>query len=188
MRGRSDGSTTSRAGHPIALGKELIVKKLAVMLSVALVAGAFVIPASPAKAQPFVGAAECRITLPVWPTTGPNTSGPVCNSATPIGAVGVDAGGSQVCAPVASPCNFSATVASYNETCVNPLPPPLGFANGTITSPINADFNWVRVGLTAVLVPGETAGVAAFAPLPPVPSCGAAGTLTAQVVGVALAP
>jgi hypothetical protein len=164
------------------------VKKIGVLLAVALIAAAFVVPASPAKANPFVGAAECEITLPVWPTTGANTSGPVCGGQ----AVGVDATNPTGCL---TPCGFSATVASYNETCVtlppplpqSGLPPPLGFANGTITSPVNSDFNWIRVGLTAVIVPPETAGVAAFAPLPPLPSCGAASSLTAQVVGVALA-
>jgi hypothetical protein len=172
------------------------VKKLSLLLAVALIAGAFVIPATTAEAQPFAGAATCSITLPVWPTTGPNTSGPVCEG-TAVGADAATAGSDPLrCwAGASAPppnarvgCRIRVRVASYNETCVNPLPPPLGFANGTIEEPIVADFNWVRVGLTAVLVPGETAGVAAFAPLPPIPSCGASGSLTAQVVGVALAP
>jgi hypothetical protein len=172
------------------------VKKIPLLMSIALLAGALLNPSSPAKAQPFAGAASCSITLPVWPTTGPNTSGPVCEG-TAVGADAARAGSDPLyCWASSHPppphgeigCTIRVRVARYNETCVNPLPPPLGFADGTIEEPIVADFNWVRVGLTAVLVPGETAGVAAFAPLPPIPSCGASGTLTAQVVGVALAP
>jgi hypothetical protein len=167
--------------HPKALGKELIVKKIAVLLSVGLIASAFVIPASPVKANPFAGVASCTIDLPEWPTDGDNTSGPTCDGI----AVGINVSPPTTCAT----CEFHAKVDVYNETCVPPLPPLIGSATGEITSPVTSSFSWTRVGLVAVLtLPGNTQGVAAFVPHPPLGTCGASAPLTADVVGIALAP
>ena len=156
------------------------MKKISVLVAIGLIASAFVLPSSPAKANPFGGAAQCEITLPVFPTTGRTGVDDNCDGV----AVGIDLGGPTPCVA----CTFSADVAGYNETCVPPLPPPLGFADGTITSPVTSRFQWVRAGLTAVLLVPQTAGVAAFAPLPPIGTCGAPGPLTAEVVGVAFGP
>lgn len=176
------------------------MKKIALLLSVALVAGAFVLPAAPARAS-FAGGATCDVTLDVWPTTATRANSTDC-----VGeALGVSSDMSQSAAKscgihVWGPppqydfdCDLWASIAAYNETCVGPLPPPLGTASGTLTvdGRDEGGYNWLRVGLTAIIVPvapGTSAGVAAFVPHPPIPTCAAPGPLLATVVGVAVAP
>lgn len=163
------------------------MKKIAMLLSVGLLAGALVLPAAPAHARPFAGAAKCDVTLSVWPS--PNGAGGSCDGT----AFGVDVGASATCLPPGG-CTFSASVDHYNETCApGGQLPPVGTADGTLTVNGNNEggYNWLRVGLTAVLVPvapGTSAGVALFQPHLPLPTCAAPGPLTATVVGVAVAP
>jgi hypothetical protein len=175
-------------------GEETSMKKrIMSLLALALVAGALVIPASPAQAS-FVGAAHCQVQLGSWPNGAGGSAD--CNSTLGL-VVGVKTDPPQACVPAAAPCTFNAHVNSYSEPCPVPnlplVPPLVGFANGTLN--VNGQqvgtFNWVRVGLTAVIVPtggGSSAGVAAFVPQPPFGNCQASLPLTAQVVGVAAAP
>jgi hypothetical protein len=163
------------------------VKRISMLLAMGLVAGALVLPAAPAHAS-FAGVAKCDVTLGTWPTTT------TLSNATPCAgqAVGVATGSPTACVG-ASLCTFSASVDHYNETCAGGQLPPLGTADGTLTvnGQDQGSYNWLRVGLTAVLVPlapGTSAGVAAFVPHPPLPTCDAPGSLLATVVGAAVAP
>lgn len=166
------------------------MKKIATLLSVGLIAGAMLLPAAPAHAA-FAGAAKCDVTLPTWPTTTTQAGGD-CDGQVLLGAQ-VPPVPPQTCTPVA-PCSFKATVDHYNETCgPQGTLPPLGTADGTlfVNGQSEGGYNWVRVGLTAVLVPvapGASAGVAVFEPHLPLPTCAAPGSLTATVVGAAVAP
>lgn len=183
------------------------MKKIALLLSAGLVAGALVLPATPAHAT-FAGAATCDVTLDIWPTTATRANSSSCTG-TAVG-VATTIPGIPPVPPVPPPpppplatcphagvpptqCTFEATVGAYNETCVGPLPPPVGTASGNliVDGTPQGTYNWLRVGLTAVLVPvapGTSVGVAAFLPHPPIPTCAAPGPLTATVVGVAVAP
>ena len=160
------------------------MKKIAMLLSMGLIAGAMVLPAAPAHAA-FVGAGTCEAHLSVWPTSA-GTDGDCSGGTLPNVVVGANTGG-QTCAP----CAFTASVVHYNETCgPQGTLPPLGTADGTLFADgtPQGTYNWLRVGLTAVLVPvapGTSAGVAAFLPHPPLPTCAAPGPLSASVVGVA---
>ena len=175
------------------------MKKIMTLLAAtALVGSALFATAGAATAKedgsPAVGAAiiACQAHLPAWPTLG--SSGTCTNTA----AVGVGLHGT-------TPATITSINASfdYSEPCFLGEPPLLGNASGTATlgssaGPISVTFDWVRVGLTAVVVTsgpnagghdhgGAGAGVAAFAPLPPLGTCAPGGSipLTAQVAGVA---
>lgn len=140
---------------------------------------------------------ECEAVLPVWPTIAGSggtcegtASGEFTHGTTPI--VFVNA-------------NFSASF-EYEEACALNEPPLVGLAEGTATirdanNVVTVSFTWARVGLTAAIVltgvtvnghahsgavPGVVgAGTAAFAPLPPIPTCATADDLTAVVAGEA---
>lgn len=161
-------------------------KTLVPLLLVVAILGAFVLPATSASAAPFAGVGQCAVNLPQWPTTAPQGA-PDCVGIA-VGA-GVFGGSPTPCAG----CEFRATVAQYSEPCVAGEPPLVGFANGRLSAGGNdvGGYNWIRVGLTAVLVPlapGTTVGVAAFAPLPPLGTCANPLPLTANVIGVAVSP
>ena len=71
-------------------------------------------------------------------------------------------------------------------TVVGATPPFVGSQNSDA-----AEFSWMRLGFVTVVVfggPGPTrgGGVAAFVPMPPLPTCAAPGPLTAHIVGLAL--
>lgn len=171
------------------------MKRLSGLLVLALVGAAFVLPSAPAHAR-FVGAAKCDVTLGVWPTTTTLSNSTDCTGS----AYGTDGSVSLSCLVTGTPpsvsagCSFDASVSHYLEVCgPGGTPPPIGTADGTLTvnGTNQGGYNWVRVGLTAVLVPvapGSSAGVAAFVPHQPIPTCAAPGPLTATVVGVAAAP
>lgn len=154
-------------------------KKVVAVILLGVLLGAFMgIPA--AQANPFAGVITCSVTLPSFPN--PAGGAATCDGT----ASGVSP--KAVCAPT---CAFTARVNAYSEPCLVPVGfPILGTANGRmiVDGTDIGSFNWVRVGLTAVLVPPDTAGVAAFAPTSsPIPSCGAApGPITATVVGLGL--
>ena len=184
------------------------MKKLGLLLCMAVIASAFVLPTAPAHAS-YAGAATCDVTLSVWPTTSTQSNPTPCVGVT-AGAkceVGVgfpppsadvdcavDGGCTVSVGPITVVCSFSASVDHYSEVCgPQGTLPPLGTADGTLTVGTEnvGSYNWLRVGLTAVLVPvapGTSAGVAAFVPHTPLPTCAAPGPLTATVVGVAAAP
>jgi hypothetical protein len=158
------------------------------------------------------------VTLDVWPTTATRAnSSPCVGSALGITSIGipdctvqfetppnpsvdVDCVPPPTChihahvpPPSVSPCQFEASIDAYNEVCVANLPPLFGTASGRlyVDGGDVGGYNWLRIGLTAILVPlapGTSAGVAAFLPLPPIPTCAAPGPLTAEVVGAAAAP
>ena len=177
------------------------MKKKLISLAVAsLVLGALILPATSAHAATAGAAAgTCQVTLPTWPT--PAGGGPTCGNGSlqgPAGpsvpvpgvAIGAFLPGGPICLPT---CTFSASVVNYAEGCQAGEPPLTGTADGTLFlngTPV-ATYEWTRVGLTAVIVvhpiPASTvsagAGVAAFLPLPPLPTCANPGSLTAQVVG-----
>ena len=180
-------------------------KRLVAAVTLGLLASALVIQAPAAHAanvETFAGAAECKVTLQF-----PNPAGGAATCNGTIGPIGVGASvntgtnppsaTTTVCVTVAKPCTFTANVAAYTEPCPIPslplVPPLVGTANGTFTVSDGTNsstfgFTWVRVGLTAVLVPalgGQSAGVAAFVPTPPLGTCQAPLPLTAEVVGVA---
>lgn len=185
------------------------MRKIALLLlSSALVVGGFILPAAPAHAA-LTGAATCDVTLDTWPTTtvSVNSSGcvgMVLGMHCGVNILPIPPGPGLDCpippltcivhtSPPSVGCSFDASVDHYQETCVGGLPPPLGTADGRLTVDGQAagTYNWLRVGLTAILVPlgpGSTAGVAAFVPHPPIPTCAAPGQLTATVVGFAASP
>ena len=199
----------------IHLVERNVMKKLSILLVMGVIGGALVLPIAPAHAR-FVGAATCDVTLDVWPTTTTRSNSTPCTGlATGLADPSTISCTIQVLPPPPSVtcnprckisitippppdptvrCVVSASVDHYNETCgPQGTLPPLGTADGTLTVDGTAEggYNWVRVGLTAVLLPlapGSTAGVAAFAPHPPIPTCAAPGQLTATVVGAAVAP
>ena len=152
-------------------------KKFAALVVSGLLMGLIVAPTA-AEARPFAGVATCNVQLPNWPGSG--SAG--CSGT----AVGVDVANPTVCAAT---CSFFARVDNYGETCVLGEPPLVGTANGEMFAAGQSigRFTWLRVGLTAVLVPPDAAGVAAFAPLTvPPPTCENPGPLNAQVAGVAV--
>ena len=156
-------------------------KKLLVAVLAGLVAAAIVAPA-PAQANPFVGAADCTVTL-AWPGSGSAD----CNGS----AFGVDVGGGATCVPPTG-CTFNAHANVYGEECVASEPPLVGTASGTlsISGSQVGTFSWTRVGVVAVLLPvvdgSSSAGVAAFAPQgTSLPTCADPGTLTARIIGIA---
>jgi hypothetical protein len=191
------------------LGKETTLRKTAsLLLSLGVIAGALFIPATAAHAT-FAGVAGCQANLPQWPTTSAQSASDCADGSLPTDGLAIGAGiiggsprGCAVWANTNPPsggfrCKFRASISSYQETCVGPLPPALGTASGTITvtdtsdnASTSAPYSWVRVGLTAVIVPGggNAAGVAAFVPVPPLGTCAAPLPLTAHVVGAAVAP
>lgn len=161
------------------------MKKVFSLLAATAIVGALLVPALPATAAPFAGAATCSVTLSTWPTpAGGNAdcSGTAAGAFLPTGPV---------CTPT---CGFRAHVDAYAEPCVAGEPPLTGTAEGDLyVNPGSGEvhvsaYAWVRVGVVAVLVLDGGAGVAAFAPLPPLPTCAASGSLNAQVVGLAVNP
>jgi hypothetical protein len=143
------------------------MKKIISTVAVIAIAGAMLMPASSASAQQAGAAAgTCTVDLPEWPAP-PNSSSPDC-----VGiAVGAVLPNGPTCAV---PCEFRASVPSYTETCFLDEPPLIGQASGTLSldGTAVADYEWLRVGLVAVVTLNETgsgstptgAGVAAFAP------------------------
>jgi hypothetical protein len=164
------------------------MKKLIGLVALTAIVGAMLIPGTPASAETKAGAAAgtCSVTL-AWPGSGSADS---CKG-TAVGAV-VPGG------PTCVACPFEATVASYSEDCFAQEPPLLGEASGTLSldGQAVADYDWLRVGLVAVLTLDPTgdgtvddgAGVAAFVPLPPLGACNDPNeAMTAQVTGVVFA-
>jgi hypothetical protein len=138
---------------------------------------------APAMAQG--GEFECTGTFPVWPTTGPNTSGATCDGVA-RGVFG-EGGTSVRCIPF---CDFSMEIAVYQSTCVNPFPPLLQFLDGELTisgftGTFDASFNGIVAGANVTFQtssPGG-AGHAVFVPAPPIPSCGASSHLSFEMTG-----
>lgn len=163
-----------------------MTKKIAALAIFGLLAAAIALPASPAHAAPFAGAALCTTDLPEWPASAPQ-SAPDC-----VGT-SVGAGLGVVCLPT---CAFRATVEQYDEQCTLNEPPLIGTANGTMyVDPGSGevevgDYNWTRVGVAALVLPvsGATvAGVAAFVPSIPLGTCAApARPFHVTVAGVAV--
>lgn len=179
-------------------------------------------PASASTTGGFVF--ECTAVLPEFPSPSGNgtcgSNAPVGNTAVPATAAGTVAGtttgGDAYVVVAAGANNFSASF-SYAEGCVANEPPVLGTASGTATvtgltgvkggAPTTAtatlDFEWVRVGATAVvtftggtlnfgddtatpLVLQSAAGTAVFAPLLDANNaCPVGGALRAVVAGSA---
>ncbi len=172
-------------------GSEL--KKISALLMAATIASSLLVisagPASASDGSPAAGAFvfSCTANLPEWPSPGNSGN---CNNLVSAGA------GVHGTTPFTA-TSLNATF-DYNEPCVLAEPPVAGFANGTATlGAAEVDFSWVRVGLVAVITTGAPrfghdhtgagAGVAAFAPLPPLGTCAAPAPLTAIVAGVGAA-
>lgn len=170
-------------------------RKLVALILMGLLIGAVFVPAT-AQAGTAVGAVSCKTDAFTWPGAGGGFS---CTG----NAFGVDASAGANCVVGAGTagCAFRADVATYSELCgVDPnVPPVAGFATGSLhldhdnngTLEAHGTFNWVRVGLTAVLLPlgADSVGVAAFVPHTStpgvVPTCNAPDTgFTADVAGV----
>ena len=162
------------------------MKKLISLAAAALVAGALVLPAPAASAaldgHTGSAVAACQVTL-----SFPGRGSTICGS----GALSIEghAYGAFVPTPVCGPCNFSADVADYEETCVlSPL--LMGTANGTLhIGSIDHDFEWLRVGSQAVIesADGSLLGTAAFVPVPPLGTCANPNpAMTAHVVGAVI--
>lgn len=158
------------------------MKRIAVLVTMTLIAGAFVLPAAPAEAR-FAGAARCEVTLPEWPTNGVRATNTSC-----VGDVyGVDL--TNPLAPdslVAEP--FELTIESYNESCTLGTPPAIGRYDGTITKPAMGHFEAARVGATLVFAPviegSKVAGVGAFVPTVPLGDCPNHQPLTVTIAGL----
>ena len=145
-------------------------KRLIALALTGLLVGAIFAPTA-ARADTAIGVVECTTDEFVWPGgTDSGNPGFSCNGT----ATGVH--GTSACVM----CDFEAKVTFYAELCDLGLPPLAGFANGEILldSAAHGTFDWVRVGLVAVLVPvatgADSAGVAVFVPEPSetaVPSC-----------------
>lgn len=167
------------------------MKRFAIVLSAALV-GTGLLPPNAAQAS-FAGAEHCDVTLAGWPTSSGGSADCEGRAYGSHVSPGVDF----TCLLAAIPpgCPFDAHVDAYNETCApipqaGPVPPLIGTASGTLNVNGKAEgtFNWARVGLTVVIVPsgapGSAAGVGAFLPHPPLPTCAAPGVLFATVVAI----
>jgi hypothetical protein len=172
----------------------LKLKVVVAAASVALIGA--LLPAAPAAASAGGGALvfTCNATLPSWPSD--NGTGGRCDNLASAGA-GVHDGSA------ATFNSLNANVTSYSEPCVAGEPPLVGFASGNATAgganTVTFNFDWTRVGLAAVVtgtvtsVDGSSHGgtalaAAAFAPLPPLGTCGPNGArpLSAVVAGVGL--
>lgn len=167
------------------------MKRIIVVLAVIGMLAAALLPASPAQAQTAgVGLAGCQVNLAVWPGSGSNDpcgAGSLPTDGKVTGVI-IDNGTPLSCLPS---CSFEASVDSYGEECFQNEPPLIGDAAGTMDingGQLTPSYEWARVGLTAVITTaGPTgAGVAAFLPVPPLPTCAAPGALTAHVIGAAL--
>jgi hypothetical protein len=159
-----------------------LMKRIAVLAILGLVAASLVVPSTTAQAATGVAVGTCSVTLPQWPTDSGSVGGDGCTG-TAIGA-GIDSGSATplVCIPG---CGFSATVENYSEPCVLNEPPLVGTANGVIRVDANNDgsyetefgsYSWTRVGVVAIILPNGadpagSAGVAAFVPSLPLGSC-----------------
>lgn len=175
------------------------MKKIGTLLAVlAVVGSAFVSTVGAANAAPAAGVAAiaCQAELPEWPS---DLNSGECNN---IAAVGVGTHTTVTPADVITSINAEFT---YSEPCLANEPPLTGEASGTahlgtLSGDVyDVDFDWLRVGLVAVVThttgpdagghshAGATAGVAAFAPVPPLGTCAPNGAdkLTAEVVGLA---
>ena len=187
-----------------------VKKALGAVALAGLVAAAIVVPAGSAGASVTgVVGLTCTANLPSFPTA--NGAGTCSGTSAGLGAGLTDDG--QPFA-LAGPGTFDASFA-YNEECVAGEPPVIGFANGSATVTggtstegaftLNTNFNWTRVGLTAVILTSGTnvnfasgrtatavapdAGVAAFAPILGTDNvCPNGGDLTAVVVGADVQP
>jgi hypothetical protein len=160
---------------------------------------------------------ECTADLPHFGSATSQTDGTCGNGLVNAADAGAAATVSpnSAAAGVGSP---SVTVSTYDETCAGSAPPALGFStgslNGSFSTPaatagsFSVDYDWTRVGLTAVVLlsnpNGDTSGVventvqsatlglayadgaavAAFAPLPPLNVCPTVGDQKALVVAV----
>jgi len=145
------------------------MKRLALLLTTSLIAGAFALPGAPAQAR-FGGAATCDMRLPEWPTSGLKTTNVDCWGR----ADGVDL--TNPLAPkVVIDESFLLRIQSYDESCTLGIPPPIGRADGTIGSPPMGHFEWVRAGTQLVFVPviegSKVAGIGEFIPRPPLGLC-----------------
>lgn len=193
---RADAHSTSLARSLLTEKGNELKKKLASILVLGLLATAVVLPAAPAQASVTGGLViQCTANLPEFPSPA-NTGS--CNGSGLGAAITVPA---HVLAPSAASVGGFTSDFNYNEECVAGEPPVIGFANGFGHVPVtvlpeladdtlNLHFNWIRVGLTAVItvdsltlnnfadVTGSLgAAVAGFAPLiGPGNVCGPTGT------------
>ena len=172
------------------------MKKLIGLIAVVAIAGAMVAPATNASAAAVGGAVgACQANLPQWPS--PGGSAPDCSTGD-LPVEGLAVGGllpGTVCTPT---CTFAASVQNYSEPCFLNEPPLLGNANGELklNGGVVAEYQWVRVGLTAVVVVNPSgsstvdagAGVAAFLPDPRgLGTCANPLPLKAHVLGAVFA-
>lgn len=158
------------------------MKRLALLLSTALIAGAFALPAAPAQAR-FGGAATCDMLLPEWPTSGLKTTNVDCWGR----ADGVDL--TNPLAPkVVIGESFLLRIESYDESCTQGLPPAIGRADGTILSPPMGHFEWVRAGTQLVFVPviegSKVAGIGEFVPWLPLGLCSRHAAMDVTIAGL----
>lgn len=140
-------------------------RKIVALVMLGLMVGALFAP-SAAHAQ-FAGGlrVDCTLAFP-----NPSGSNVTCTGE----GYGVTAG-AEVCLPAVSPCGVTVQVDNYSEPCPVPVGfPVLGTADGSITAAgESGDFDWVRVGVTAVIVPltGDSAGVGVLIPHQPLGDC-----------------
>ncbi len=158
------------------------MKRMALLLTTALIAGAFVLPAAPAEAR-FAGAAMCNLQLPEWPTSGLKTTVVDCSGA----AYGVDLTDPLAPRRVVGEL-FELQIESYDESCTLGTPPAIGRADGTITSPPMGRFEWARVGVQLVFVPviegSKVAGIGEFVPTSQPGLCQSHNLLDVTIAGL----
>jgi hypothetical protein len=154
-------------------------RKFVALVLLGLMLGALFVPTA-AHAQ-FAGALTVDCTL-AFPSPGGNTN---CSGS----------GFGATAAPAACVGCTVTVNASYSEPCPVPVGfPVLGLASGTISAGgETGEFDWVRVGVTAVIVPltGDSAGVGILVPHAPVGDCSAPNPsqeITVVAVGAAGLP
>jgi hypothetical protein len=168
------------------------VRKVSILLMVALVGAAVVLPAASARAG-YSGVFECDVVYDVWPTTTTSSNSQSCSGFT-VGAMTNPTGTCATISASAPPpnvrfdgCSFEMFPGGYyNETCVGSILPPLGLFGGTMSvdgGSQQATYSALRVGLVVLFVPPMVSGIAVWVPHPPIPTCAAPGPLNASMAG-----
>jgi hypothetical protein len=173
MKGRS------AAGRNVGgVGTKRFTKAILSLVASLVVATPMIgMTATPAAAV-SEGTATCTLDVPGWPATG---GGGTCTG-TVTGVAPFSAPG--LCVQ----CPFSLEVSTLVEPCAPAVPiPPVGTASGSVSvsGQVVGGFLWARLGAVLVFLPldpGTFAGVGAWVPLTPIPTCAAPGTLRAVLV------